>query len=149
AFGEAKSETADFKHTAIDFTRLAVFGKDCIDVNKMNKVLLFQIIGSKLSFYIEFLEDDGLYVIMELFHVDLPTSIEQLPSIIPKLDDFLDFYNTFATVSRDLENHEVSRNINTSQPEVPTNEVPRPDPEELYLEAVERYAMEINGNASS
>ena len=86
---------------------------------------------------------------MELFHVDLPTSIEQLPSIIPKLDDFLDLYNTFATVSRDLENHEVSRNINTSQPEVPTNEVPRPDPEELYLEAVERYTMEINGNASS
>ena len=45
AFGEAKSETADFKHIAIDFMRLAVFGKGCIDVNKMNKVLLFQIIG--------------------------------------------------------------------------------------------------------
>lgn len=44
------------------------------------------------------------------------------------------------------ENHDVSHNINTSQPEVPNNEVPRPDPEELYLEAVERYAIKYNRN---
>ena len=40
---------------------------------------------------------------MELFHVDLPTSIEQLPSMISKLDNFLDLYKTFAAVSRDLD----------------------------------------------
>ena len=35
-------------------------------------------------------------------------------------------------------NHEVSQNINMPQTEMSTNEISRPDPEELYLEAAER-----------
>lgn len=45
-FGEVKPCNADSNLKAMDLLRLAVFGKDAIDVNKWNKVLLFQIIGN-------------------------------------------------------------------------------------------------------
>lgn len=45
AYGEAKSEGADTRMKAVDLARLAVFGKDSIDVHYLNRVVLFQIIG--------------------------------------------------------------------------------------------------------
>lgn len=45
AYGEAKSEGNDTRMKAVDLARLAVFGKDSIDVHYLNRVVLFQIIG--------------------------------------------------------------------------------------------------------
>lgn len=44
-FGEVKPEDADSRSMGVDFVRIAVFGKDAIDHHKLNKVLLFQVIG--------------------------------------------------------------------------------------------------------
>ena len=45
AYGEAKAVNTDIHGKGVDLVRLAVFSKDCIDVNKLNHVVAFQIVG--------------------------------------------------------------------------------------------------------
>lgn len=47
AFGEVKPISADNRSIALDFARLSVFGKDAIDVSKLNRVISFQAIGKE------------------------------------------------------------------------------------------------------
>lgn len=45
AYRETKAEDADNRNKTIDLIRLAVLAKDCVDSSKMNKVIVFQVIG--------------------------------------------------------------------------------------------------------
>lgn len=127
AFGEVKPSNVDNRSAAIDLVRLCVFGKDNIDVHKADKVLLFHVIGKefnntvsyqyndcflgcKATFYIETLCDEGLYVVVELCSVTLPSSLKEFPTLIENLDNLLDVYLTLKTVNCNLDQSEWEAN---------------------------------------
>ncbi|CDH57262.1 hypothetical protein RO3G_07068 [Lichtheimia corymbifera JMRC:FSU:9682] len=105
AFGEVKPISADNRSIALDFARLSVFGKDAIDVSKLNRVISFQAIGCTITFYIEVLYDNGLYVMADLHQVNLPSSIAELPDFLSQhtLDSLLDIFSTLKTISTTLD----------------------------------------------
>ncbi|KAJ8662538.1 hypothetical protein O0I10_001499 [Lichtheimia ornata] len=102
-FGEVKPCNVDNRSAAIDLVRLCVFGKDNIDVHKADKILLFHVIGCKVTFYVETLYDEGLYVVAELCTVTLPSSLKEFAALTENVDNLLDVYLTMKTVSCNLD----------------------------------------------
>ncbi|CAG8636297.1 9868_t:CDS:10 [Ambispora gerdemannii] len=80
-----------------DLIRVAVFNKDAIDFYNKNCVLGFQVVGRHITFYLTTLLYDGLYVMVEVGHIDVPMSLEQLPAFIASLDTLLVVSNAFWT----------------------------------------------------
>src|SRR6185312_5064576 len=100
--GEAnvKEEANNLYSLSADLIRVAVFNKDGIDFYKMRCMFGFQVvgkitvaffslsilhqtslnkifIGQHISFYLTTLLCDGLYVMAEIGHLDVPMSLEQ------------------------------------------------------------------------
>jgi hypothetical protein len=74
SFGEVKSiESADkTRSLALDLYRLLHFSKDAIDHLGYNQVLSYQAIGQKLTFYIFILLGESMYLMVELFTLQMP-----------------------------------------------------------------------------
>ncbi|ORY94974.1 hypothetical protein BCR43DRAFT_338742 [Syncephalastrum racemosum] len=84
-FGEVKGDATNYKSTAFDFYRLAIFGKNQLDNHGLNKVLLFQSIGTDVTFYvIEQLATD-MYAMIEMATIQLPRSHGRFKSIMETL----------------------------------------------------------------
>ncbi|RGB22777.1 hypothetical protein C1646_775569 [Rhizophagus diaphanus] len=73
----------------------AVFNKDAIDFYNMNCMLGFQVVGQHITFYLTTLLCDALYVMVEVSHVDVPMSLEEVPAFLTSLDTLLIISNTF------------------------------------------------------
>ncbi|CAG8586002.1 13560_t:CDS:2, partial [Racocetra fulgida] len=78
--GEAKvqEEANNLYLLCTDLMRIAVFNKDAIDYYNMNCVLGFQVVGQHITFYLTTLLYDALYVMVEVGHIDIPRSLEQV-----------------------------------------------------------------------
>jgi hypothetical protein len=95
--GEAKieEEKTNIYSLCADLIRVAVFNKDAIDAYNRNCVIGFQVVGQHITFYLTTLLYDGLYVMVEVSHLDIPMSLEQLPSFVTSLDKILLVSNAF------------------------------------------------------
>ncbi|KAI7877015.1 hypothetical protein K492DRAFT_181198 [Lichtheimia hyalospora FSU 10163] len=109
-FGEVKPEDADSCSMGVDFVRIGVFGKDAIDQHKLNKVILFQAIGCKITFYVEALYDEGVYLLAELCQITLPTSLQEVPNFLDDLGKLLDIYRTVESTTSTLDEEEWEKN---------------------------------------
>ncbi|ORY98314.1 hypothetical protein BCR42DRAFT_339453, partial [Absidia repens] len=65
--------------------RLGVFSKNAIDHDKLKGVLSFQAIGNHVTFYIMKLVSDGLYVMLEIAHIQVPGLLYELVSYLSQL----------------------------------------------------------------
>ncbi|CAG8618245.1 6558_t:CDS:10, partial [Diversispora eburnea] len=85
--GEAKvqDEANNLYLLCTDLIRVSVFNKDAIDFYNMNCMLGFQVVGHHISFYLTTLLCDALYVTVEVCHVDVPMSLEQIIEEIANL----------------------------------------------------------------
>ncbi|CAG8444262.1 3607_t:CDS:10 [Ambispora leptoticha] len=83
-YGEAKvqEEMDNLYSLCTDLVRVAVFNKDAIDFYNKNCMLGFQ---GGISHFTSPLLYDGLYVMVEAGHIDVPMSLEQLPAFIDTL----------------------------------------------------------------
>ncbi|CAO3641339.1 unnamed protein product [Mucor fragilis] len=89
AFGEAKLPTASHILLVKDLLRIAMFSKDSIDTNSLSSIISFQAVGKQVSFYIMQLKEDGLYIILELYALELPSCINDLMKFSLIVDDLL------------------------------------------------------------
>ncbi|CAG8631935.1 493_t:CDS:2, partial [Paraglomus brasilianum] len=55
----------------------------------------FQVVGQHISFYLTTLLCDGLYVMAEIGHLDVPMSLEQIPAFLSSLDTLLITTNAY------------------------------------------------------
>ncbi|CAG8515579.1 10438_t:CDS:2 [Paraglomus occultum] len=97
--GEAKvqEEVDNLYSLCTDLIWIAVFNKDAIDFYNKDCMLGFQVIGSHITFYLSTLLYDSLYVMVEIGHLNVPMSLEQLPAFITSLDTLLVVSNAFWT----------------------------------------------------
>ncbi|CAG8546273.1 3688_t:CDS:10, partial [Paraglomus occultum] len=95
--GEAKvkEEANNLYSLSADLIRVAVFNKDGIDFYKMRCMFGFQVVGQHISFYLTTLLCDGLYVMAEIGHLDVPMSLEQIPAFLSSLDTLLITTNAY------------------------------------------------------
>ncbi|KAI7850769.1 hypothetical protein BDC45DRAFT_446684, partial [Circinella umbellata] len=49
-YGKVKAKNTDKYGKQVDLARLAIVGKDTIDMHKHNHVLLFQVVGNTITF---------------------------------------------------------------------------------------------------
>ncbi|SAM09775.1 hypothetical protein [Absidia glauca] len=96
-FGEVKSHSETKNHHAVsmDLIRLSVFSKNATDLGNLKGVLSFQAIGNQVTFYITKLLSDGLYVMLEIGHIEVPRSLRELASYLAHLDDVLNLVHAF------------------------------------------------------
>ncbi|RUS12893.1 hypothetical protein BC938DRAFT_478321, partial [Jimgerdemannia flammicorona] len=95
--GEAKvqEEMNNLYNLCADLVRVAIFNKDAIDFYNMHCMLGFQVVGQHISFYLTTLLYDGLYVMTEIGHLNMPVSLEQLPAFLTSLDTLLIVSNAY------------------------------------------------------
>lgn len=62
-----------------------------------------------MTFYVEALYDEGLYVVAELCSVTLPSSLKEFPALAENLNGLLDVFLTLKTVSGNLDQEQVKR----------------------------------------
>ncbi|CAG8695801.1 26804_t:CDS:10 [Dentiscutata erythropus] len=95
--GEAKvqEEMNNLYLLCTDLIRIAVFNKDAIDFYNMNCMLGFQVVGHHITFYLTTLLCDALYVMIEVGHIDVPMSLEQVPTFLTSLDTLLIIFNAY------------------------------------------------------
>ncbi|RIA81814.1 hypothetical protein C1645_836340 [Glomus cerebriforme] len=87
--GEAKvqEEVNNLYLLCTDLIRIAVFNKDAIDFYNMNWL--------HITFYLTTLLCDALYVMVEVGHVDVPMSLEEVTGFLTSLDMLLIISNMF------------------------------------------------------
>lgn len=85
-YGEVKTkERINGKYDLVrDLVRCVVFGKEAIDLHKMNGK-----IDERVSFYVESLFSEGIYVFAKICHIVLPMSICDLSVFITQFDGLL------------------------------------------------------------
>ncbi|CAG8800509.1 42170_t:CDS:10, partial [Gigaspora margarita] len=99
--GEAKvqEEMNNFYLLCTDLIWIAIFNKDAIDFYNMNCILGFQVVGELptgiITFYLTTLLCDALYVMVEVGHVDVPMSLEQVSAFLTSLDTLLIILNAY------------------------------------------------------
>ncbi|KAI8377762.1 uncharacterized protein BYT42DRAFT_497480 [Radiomyces spectabilis] len=108
----------------LDFYRLALFGKDEIDKNKLNAILTFQTIGTSITFYF-MTRYAEFYAMIEVATIEIPTTKRNITTIISYLDELLAITCLHSTVKK---NHE---DLNQPSPILPF----------IYLQA-ERKTLE-------
>ncbi|ORX57393.1 hypothetical protein DM01DRAFT_1334017 [Hesseltinella vesiculosa] len=96
-FGEVKCESESRNHfmVARDLIRLACFSKNSLDVNHMFGVLSFQVIGLQITFYFSYLAAEGIYIMIEIAHLTLPSSLPDLSSYIYDIDQLMTITHLF------------------------------------------------------
>ncbi|CAG8450152.1 18059_t:CDS:2 [Acaulospora morrowiae] len=70
-------------------------GHDAIDFYNMNCMLGFQVVGQHITFYLTTLLCDALYVMVEVGHIDVTMSLEQVPAFLTSLDTLLIISDAF------------------------------------------------------
>ncbi|KAI7855509.1 hypothetical protein BDC45DRAFT_427545, partial [Circinella umbellata] len=91
-FGEIKSaDNVDENDLlAKDLLRLGVFGKDAIDTDSMEGVMLYQAVGkSHHHFYGISLVSDGLYLMFEFERITIPRSVKDVYNITSFLNSLM------------------------------------------------------------
>ncbi|SAL99791.1 hypothetical protein [Absidia glauca] len=83
-FGEVKRQSMAGNHYLVnwDLLRLAVFGKNAIDGNKLSGNLAIHVVGSYITFYLIKLHADGLYIMTELARLQSPMSVVEVPAYL-------------------------------------------------------------------
>ncbi|CAG8542975.1 991_t:CDS:10, partial [Dentiscutata heterogama] len=117
--GEAKvqEEMNNLYLLCTDLIRIAIFNKDAIDFYNMNCMLGFQVVGHHITFYLTTLLCDALYVMVEVGHVDVPMSLEQVPAFLTSLDTLLIILNAYwSNCIMSTENKEPSRRSTLATP---------------------------------
>ncbi|ORX54497.1 hypothetical protein DM01DRAFT_1321839 [Hesseltinella vesiculosa] len=109
-FGEVKCESESRNHfmVARDLIRLACFSKNSLDVNHMFGVLSFQVIGKsrppahlsfflglQITFYFSYLAAEGIYIMIEIAHFTLPTSLLDLLVYVYDIDQLMTVTHLF------------------------------------------------------
>ncbi|KAI9489844.1 hypothetical protein BDB00DRAFT_750969, partial [Zychaea mexicana] len=85
-YGEAKRESERRNHYLInqDLIRLALFTKKTVDDTSFDTSasLAIHAIGATLTFYLLKIQADGLYIMTELAHLDVPMAVSEIPSFL-------------------------------------------------------------------
>ncbi|KAI8084068.1 uncharacterized protein B0P05DRAFT_452067, partial [Gilbertella persicaria] len=83
-FGEVKRQSMAGNHYLVnwDLLRLAVFGKNAIDGNKLSGNLAIHVVGPYITFYLIKLHADGLYIMTELARLQCPMSVMEVPAYL-------------------------------------------------------------------
>lgn len=89
----------------LDFYRLTSFSKDAIDQNNLEASVVFQAIENIITFYLMKLNFDKTYVLTELATIELPTTLEKLPTMLIALDPIIKvcmLYESLCRVTTDV-----------------------------------------------
>lgn len=138
-FGEVKcfSQAENKFAVAKDLIRLGHLSKNAIDIHNMNGVLIFQVVGRHVFFYLTKLMHDGLYIMLEIDKIELPASVYSLPTYIaqahrllnvisiyqqciPCNDDTKDMLHSRKRKTYDIENTVVLKTRNRKRPSITT-----------------------------
>lgn len=74
----------------------------------IEKAYLNHRVGCKITFYVQALVDEGVYVLGELCQITLPTSLQELVNLLNDLGKLLDVYRTLESTGPKLD-HEAWR----------------------------------------
>ncbi|KAL0136188.1 hypothetical protein V8B55DRAFT_1291394, partial [Mucor lusitanicus] len=110
-FGEVKRKTMAGNHYLInwDLLRLAVFGKNAIDGNKLSGNLAIHVVGPHITFYLIKLHADGLYIMTEMARVQCPMSVMEVPAYITNFSLLKNVVHTFENLCKpDNNNDDIS-----------------------------------------
>ncbi|EIE86486.1 hypothetical protein RO3G_11197 [Rhizopus delemar RA 99-880] len=138
-FGEVKcfSQAENKFAVAKDLIRLGHLSKNAIDIHNMNGVLVFQVVGRHVFFYLTKLMHDGLYIMLEIDKIELPASVYSLPTYIaqahrllnvisiyqqciPCNNDTKDMLHSRKRKTYDIENTVVLKTRNRKRPSITT-----------------------------
>ncbi|ORX47519.1 hypothetical protein DM01DRAFT_1339150 [Hesseltinella vesiculosa] len=99
-FGEVKGDGASAKSAAFDFYRLSVFGKNQMDAHGLNMILLFQVVGTDLTFYLlKHLQED-VYAMVEVVTIGLPRTRGFFKTILGDIDNILTIAHIHNSIER-------------------------------------------------
>ncbi|GAA5816272.1 hypothetical protein MFLAVUS_009798 [Mucor flavus] len=90
--------------THLELLRLCIFGKDTIDNEDVENVVLLQAVGHRVIVYLYQQHDGGFYSAFEVDSIEVPKSILELPGFIMKLDDIkrlINLYELFCATKKD------------------------------------------------
>ena len=104
-YGEVKARNMDKYGKQVDLARLAIVGKDTLDVHHHNHICLFQIVGETMAFYLEYLAAEGTYIVARLNRIKLSRGIMEIEEFISAIPSLYRVYTAFkaskATVTRE------------------------------------------------
>ncbi|KAI7853839.1 hypothetical protein BDC45DRAFT_510241 [Circinella umbellata] len=103
AYGEAKGTDSDNHGRAVDLVRLGIFGKDCLDANRLNHVILFQIIGESVTFYIESLQAEATYTCTQFEKISFPRSCTDIKPFIDDISSFYTIFKAFKSIRQSMD----------------------------------------------
>ncbi|KAI9477799.1 MAG: hypothetical protein EXX96DRAFT_483410 [Benjaminiella poitrasii] len=94
---EAKAESRiNSKESCMkDLVRPGIFGKNTIDIYKLNSALLVQAIGPNLTFYMLQKKSNDVYAMVELDSFNFPMNISQIPAIFGYFNRLADILAIF------------------------------------------------------
>ncbi|KAI8060626.1 uncharacterized protein B0P05DRAFT_477782, partial [Gilbertella persicaria] len=110
-FGEVKRQSMAGNHYSVnwDLLRLAVFGKNAINGNKLSGNLAIHVVGPYITFYLIKLHADGLYIMTELARLQCPMSVMEVPAYLTNFSRLENVVHTFENLCKpDNNNDDIS-----------------------------------------
>lgn len=93
SFCEIKPESCKSSKSKLvkDLYKLIHFGKDAVD-SCVPSPMLIQVVGPKVTFYLQNLVSKGCYITFEVFSMTLPTCVDEIASILQCIDKIAKLY---------------------------------------------------------
>lgn len=90
-YGEAKctQHTNNNFSTCQDLVRVATFSKNALDTSNMKGVLGIQVVGLIIDFYVLIMPFPGLYTLLKLTEIRVPSCLLELPHLIADVPSLL------------------------------------------------------------
>lgn len=85
--------------TNMDPVRLGTFSENAFDTHGGQNVLAIQSIGTNVTFFLIQHTSQGLYTMLELYHIRFPLSIDEIPSLCRSMDKLMDIVSAFGSHS--------------------------------------------------
>ncbi|KAL7323281.1 hypothetical protein PS15p_211205 [Mucor circinelloides] len=99
AYGEVKSSLYQNRSRSLilDMYRLVHFSKLTIDVDKINCPIAIQVVGSKVSVYMNVVIAKKFYVMLFLYDFDLPVCVNEIKSMLPSIKKLISLHYALAS----------------------------------------------------
>ncbi|KAF1799533.1 hypothetical protein FB192DRAFT_1387234 [Mucor lusitanicus] len=99
AYGEVKSSLHQNRSQSLilDMYRLTHFSKSTIDIDKINSPIAIQVVGSRVSVYMNVLIAKKFYVMLFLYNFDLPLCLDEIKNILPGMKKLVSLHHALVS----------------------------------------------------
>ncbi|KAI9006705.1 hypothetical protein CLU79DRAFT_879219, partial [Phycomyces nitens] len=124
-FAEVKSVSESSNNYSIgkDLIRLGLFSKNAIDHSNLEACLSIQSVGCTTTFYLTKLMSDGVYFMMELATLTMPSSLANLTQYLIQLDDVVKVLTIFEQYCKVVDHDELQVFNTHKRPSLPDQNV--------------------------